>query len=166
MTHIAIIIGLILLSGLCYRARGSGWTASDISIKGLRYAKLAVGALPIAVACWLLGVNPLLCLGVWLLCSCADSLPHGAWQGTSSPGQVAMLILVSVAVMIPAALALGTVGLYPALAALACGALCGPATWAANKIPVHFSIGPLGFNQGPEVGEFARGVVRVLFVFA
>jgi len=43
-------------------------------------------------------------------------------------------------------------------------ALAGPATWLGNKVPAHFSVGPIGFHHGPEIGEFFRGAARMLFV--
>lgn len=158
---------LIALGGLLYRAGGSSWFNNDSAIHGLRIAKLACRALPLGGAALLLGVSPWLALAVWVLSAAADSLPHGQWQGASSAGQTAIMSLVTLATVLP----VGGVLLYSgdvlhATAAIIAAALCGPATWLGNKIPCHFRIGPIGFDQGPEMGEVARGAVRLLFVLA
>lgn len=155
---------LPVVSAIAYRVRGSEWTGRDSGLKGLRVAKLAVGAAPVAAACWLLHLAWPSVLGVWAVTALADSLPHGQWQGTTSFKQVLMMSVVGVASALPAFAALWLQGLHPvALLALGCGVLTGPATWLGNKIPLRFHIGHVGFDQGPEFGEVARGFARVLF---
>lgn len=159
-----IYIWLPFLSAIAYRLRGSEWTGRDSSLKGLRVAKLAVGAAPVALACWLLHLAWPSVIGVLAVTALADCLPHGAWQGTTSVKQVLMMSVVGIASALPAFAALWIGGSHRvALLALACGVATGPATWIGNKIPLHFNIGPVGFNEGPEWGEVARGFVRVLF---
>lgn len=158
-------VAIIIFSAFAYRIGGSEWTGHDSTLRGLRLAKLALRALPLALAVLLLGCPVWLCVLAWLLTGAADSLPHGQWQGASNAAQVAMISLVTVVTTAPCAAALLYIGdIRHAIAALIAGVLGGSVTWVGNKIPFHFRVGPIGFNQGPEIGEFMRGLTRVTFI--
>lgn len=161
---IAAAIGLIILSGLCYRIRGSSWTSDDASLKGLRVAKLAVGAMPVALACYYLGVDWRWCLGVWVLTAAADTLPHAKNQGAVNWAQALDMIFNALIVAGPAAFALWFAGLTAApIISILASVLIAPAYWIGNRLPIHFTTGPIGFREGPELGEVLYGMTRAVF---
>lgn len=155
-----------LVSGLAYRLRGSSWFGNDSTWKGLRIAKLAVGAAPVGVALAIRNIDWRYCLVAVAITMAADSLPHGKDQGVSNLKQSLILTMNGVlATAGPfAALALFQQG-SAAIVAICCGVLIAPAYLIGGIMPVHFRIGPLGFDQGPEIGEFLYGVTRTLFIF-
>lgn len=156
-----------LISALAYRLRGSAWFENDSSWKGLRLAKLVVGAAPIGFALAVRNIDWRYCIAAIALTMAADSLPHAKNQGISNAGQA--LVLTSngiIAAFGPAIILMLFHQYVAAIVAICCGMLIAPAYVIGNFIPLHFKIGPIGFDQGPEIGEFLYGATRTLFIFS
>lgn len=172
MLGLIVSVLVILLGGLLYRVGGSSWTSQDSSIKGLRIAKLAVRAFPVALAAWLVSSWGLLpCLAIWVLTAAADALPHGSFQGETTAVQGMEMVGSTFVTLVPF-WAVGSfmyggssVAMFALLATITvCSFAASFLGWAAQKLPLNFSIGPIGFHKGPELGEFARGAARIGFV--
>lgn len=158
---------LPLVSAIAYRLRGSAWFPNDSQIKGLRISKLLIGALPVGLAVFLSGV-PLYAAGaVTVAVLGADSLPHGTYQGVSNITQGLLLTLNGVIAAIPPIISVFLFGHHTqAIVTAACSILIAPSYYLGRKIPLSLQIGPVGFHQGPEIGEVIYGLTRVLFVLA
>jgi|SRR5690242_1162655 len=156
---------LIVLSGFLYRARGSSWTDIDSELKGLRIAKLIVGASPLALAAFHIGLAWYWCLGILALTALADTIPHAKNQGAVDVKQAVTLVPNAIASAIPV-----TVGLYAnghymeAYYASVFVILIAPAYFIGNRLPIYFMVGPIGFRKGPEIGEALYGLTRCLFL--
>lgn len=155
-----------IVSAIAYRLRGSSWFSNDYQMRGLRLAKLCVGALPVGLSLWLCGISFYICVVVTAFVMAADSLPHGSYQGTTNVAQGLLLTMNSI---IAASAPFAALVVYhhnaQAIVAAICSLLVAPSYFVGGKIPVHIQIGPVGFNQGPEIGEVLYGLTRTLFVF-
>lgn len=172
MLGLLISVFVMLLGGLLYRVGGSEITGHDSTLKGMRVAKLAVRAFPVALAAWLVsswGVLP--CLVIWVLTAAADALPHGSFQGETTAVQGIEMVGSTFVTLVP----FWAVGSFmydftsAAMFALlititACSFAASFLGWAAQKLPLNFYLGSIGFHKGPELGEFARGAARISFV--
>lgn len=156
---------LIILSGFLYRVRGSNWTDIDSELKGLRVAKLIVGASPLALAAFHVGLGWFWCLVILSLTALADTIPHAKNQGAVDVKQAVMLIPNAIASALPVIVALYLNGHYlESYYAAAFVILIAPAYFIGNRLPIHFMVGPIGFRKGPEVGEALYGLTRCLFL--
>lgn len=162
-----ISLFLPLVSAIAYRLRGSAWFTNDSQMKGLRILKLLIGALPVGLAVLFSGVPLYASAAVTVAVLGADSLPHGAYQGVSNIMQGILLMANAVIAAVPPAVALFLFGHHTeAIVAIACSVLIAPSYYLGRKIPLSLQVGPVGFHQGPEIGEVIYGLTRVLFVLA
>lgn len=161
----------ILFGGLAYRVAGSEITGHDSDIKGMRVAKLALRSLPVALGAWLVtgGLSAwYVYLAVWALVAMADSLPHASFQGETNFFQIFEMTFATLLSLLPVMVLLYTlpIGIFLLGLEILIGVSVATATggWLAQKIPANFSIGPIGFHQGPEIGEVAHGALRLIWV--
>lgn len=161
----------ILFGGLAYRVAGSEITGHDSDIKGMRVAKLALRSLPMALAAWLFSDGLAawyVYVTIWAVVAAADSIPHSAFQGEENFFQIFEMGGATLLTLLPLTVLL--YGLPVGVLLLSFELLIGVSVvtavggWLAQKIPVNFSIGPIGFHQGAEIGEVAHGALRLLWV--
>lgn len=160
---------VILAGGAGYRFRGSSFGADwPLWIlgrwRGDRATKLLGGAIPVGLAVLLCGVPLLYALCVVLLTALCDTVGHGQDQGAVTTQQALRLSMKGLLSGIPAIVALFLYHAEVVPSAVLAAALTGGAYWLGNRTPVHLALGPLEANQGPEVGEWFAGFVRVSFV--
>jgi hypothetical protein len=171
MTLISAVL-VLFISALLYRLGGSGfgadWPERNLvlfHLRGDRLVKVMARGLGPALACWAGGVCLVLVLGVFVLTTACDAITsHGKYQEGQPSGWVAAM-LDGIMTAVPAALALAvSAHVGPALAAIALGMLTGPVYWIGAKTPLQINLPLLPARQGPEIGEWLLGAVRVAFV--